>query len=201
MIQAKLVILSGCSGTRLWQRSNAGFPKQFLSLTGNESLFQDTAKRLMALSCDAFGVCASLIVTDEEHRLLALEQLREIGIEPGAALLEPVGRNTAPALTMAALAAVGNGEDPVVVVAPADQTVADAGAFSRTMHDAIREAAGGAILSITPDRPETGYGYIQAVVAPASTLVVERFVEKPDEATARQYLTDVDISGMQACPC
>lgn len=192
MIQAKPVILCGGSGTRLWPLSRAGFPKQFLCLTGNESLFQGATKRLMALSCEYVDVVAPLIVTNEEHRFLALEQLREIGVEPGAALLEPVARNTAPALTLAALAAVENGDDPVLVVTPADQTVADASAFNGAMHDAIRQAAEGAIviLGVTPDRPETGYGYIQAVVPSTSTLVVERFVEKPDEATARQYLAE-----------
>lgn len=192
MIQAKPVILCGGSGTRLWPLSRAGFPKQFLCLTGNESLFQGAAKRLMALSSEHVDVSAPLIVTNEEHRFLVLEQLREIGVEPGAVLLEPVGRNTAPALTLAALAALENGDDPVLVVTPADQTVADASAFNGAMHDAIRQAAEGAIviLGVTPDRPETGYGYIQAVVAHTSTLVVERFVEKPDEATARQYLAE-----------
>lgn len=155
-------------------------------------MFQEAAKRLMALSSDRVAVAAPLIVTNEEHRFLVLEQLREIGVEPGAALLEPVGRNTAPALTLAALAAVENGDDPVLVVTPADQTVADASAFNGAMHEAIRQAAEGVIviLGVTPDRPETGYGYIQAVVAHTSTLVVERFVEKPDDATARQYLAE-----------
>lgn len=176
----------------MWPLSRAGFPKQFLCLTGKASLFQDAVKRLMDFSGEGINVRAPLIVTNEEHRFLALEQLREIGVEPGAALLEPAARNTAPALTLAALAAVENGEDPVLVVTPADQTVADATAFNRAMHEAIRQAAEGAIviLGVTPDRPETGYGYIQAVVAPTPTLVVERFAEKPDEATARQYLAE-----------
>jgi mannose-1-phosphate guanylyltransferase/mannose-6-phosphate isomerase len=192
MIQVTPVVLCGGSGTRLWPLSRAGFPKQFLCLTGKESLFQGAAKRLMALSCGHVDVGAPLIVTNEEHRFLATEQLREVGISPTAALLEPVARNTAPALTLAALAAVENGDDPVLVVTPADQTVANASAFNGAMHEAIRQAAEGAIviLGVTPDRPETGYGYIQAVVAPTPTLVVERFVEKPDEATARQYLTE-----------
>ena len=192
MIKAKPVILCGGSGTRLWPLSRAGFPKQFLCLTGNESLFQDATKRLIGLSCEHVDVGAPLIVTNEEHRFLALEQLREICVEPGAALLEPVARNTAPALTLAALAAVENGDDPVLVVTPADQTVADATAFNGAMHEAICHAAEGAIviLGVTPDRPETGYGYIQAVVAPTPTLVVERFVEKPNESTARQYLAE-----------
>lgn len=146
----------------------------------------------MNLSGECVNVCSPFIVTNENHRFLALEQLREIGIEPGVALLEPVARNTAPALTLAALAAVEHGEDPVLVVTPADQAVTYPGAFNGAMHDAILQAAEGAIviLGVTPDCPETGYGYIQALVAATPTLVVERFVEKPDEATARQYLAE-----------
>jgi len=190
--QVQPVILCGGSGTRLWPLSRAGFPKQFLCLTGADSLFQQAAKRLMGLGTDHIQVADPLVVTGEDHRFLATEQLREVGISPTSALLEPVARNTAPALTLAALAALENGEDPVLVVTPADQTVADATAFNGAMHDAIRQAAEGAIviLGVTPDRPETGYGYIQAVVAPTPTLVVERFVEKPDEATAKQYLAE-----------
>ncbi len=192
MIKARPVILCGGSGTRLWPLSRSGFPKQFLCLTGKESLFQDATKRLIGLSGQGINVSSPFIVTNEEHRFLALEQLREIGIEPGAALLEPVARNTAPALTLAALAAVESGDDPVLVVTPADQTVVDAGVFNGAMHDAICDAAEGAIviLGVTPDRPETGYGYIQAAVGSTPTLVVDRFVEKPDEATARQYLAE-----------
>ena len=186
------VILCGGSGTRLWPLSRAGFPKQFLCLTGGESLFQQAAKRLMDLGAESVQVADPLVVTGEEHRFLATEQLREIGVSTATALLEPVARNTAPALTLAALAAVENGEDPVLVVTPADQTVTNAGAFNGAMHGAIRQASDGAIviLGVTPDRPKTGYGYIQAVVAPAPTLIVERFVEKPDAATAKQYLAE-----------
>lgn len=148
----------------------------------------------MGLSSGEINIGSPYIVTNEEHRFLALEQLREIGIDLGAALLEPVARNTAPALTVAALAAVEKGEDPVLVVTPADQTVADMKAFSRAMQDAIHKAAQGniVILGVTPDRPETGYGYIQAQVEHAPTLVVERFVEKPDAPTAQQYLEEGD---------
>jgi mannose-1-phosphate guanylyltransferase/mannose-6-phosphate isomerase len=190
--QVQPVILCGGSGTRLWPLSRTGFPKQFLCLTGEESLFQQAAKRLMSLSAESVQVADPLVVTGEDHRFLAIEQLREIGIAPGAALLEPVARNTAPALTLAALAAVEKGEDPVLVVTPADQTIAHAVAFHRAMHDAIRQATEGTvvILGVTPDRPETGYGYIQAVVASMPTLVVKRFVEKPDAPTAQQYLEE-----------
>ena len=187
------VILCGGSGTRLWPLSRSGFPKQFLCLTGAESLFQQAAKRLIGLGAADTPVAKPIIVTGEEHRFLAAEQLREAGIELGAALLEPVGRNTASALTLAALAATADGLDPVLVVTPADQTVANTVAFTEAMQAAVREAAGGSIviLGITPDSPETGYGYIQAVEeAKAPAMLVQRFVEKPNAATAQQYLSE-----------
>jgi mannose-1-phosphate guanylyltransferase/mannose-6-phosphate isomerase len=187
------VILCGGSGTRLWPLSRSGFPKQFLCLTGAESLFQQAAKRLVDLGSADLQVAKSMIVTGEDHRFLAAEQLREAGIELGAALLEPVGRNTAPALTLAALAARSDGLDPVMVVTPADQTVVNTAAFSQAMQKAVREASNGCIviLGIAPDSPETGYGYIQATAeAKQPAMQVRRFVEKPDEATARQYLAE-----------
>jgi mannose-1-phosphate guanylyltransferase/mannose-6-phosphate isomerase len=193
MIIVTPVILCGGSGTRLWPLSRAGFPKQFLSLTGNESLFQQAAARLVALGADDIQIAKPLIVTGEEHRFLAAEQLREVGIELGAAILEPVGRNTAPALTLAALAAQANGEDPVLVVTPADQTVVNTTAFTLAMQKAVREADSGSIviLGVTPDRPETGYGYIQAQAQnDAGAMSVQRFVEKPNADTAQQYLNE-----------
>jgi mannose-1-phosphate guanylyltransferase / mannose-6-phosphate isomerase len=198
MIQVTPVILCGGSGTRLWPLSRAGFPKQFLSLTGDESLFQQAAARIMALGSSDIAVAKPVIVTGEEHRFLAAEQLRESGIELGAALLEPVGRNTAPALTLAALAALQNGQDPVLVVTPADQTVANPEAFTTAMQRAITEAVTGSIviLGVTPTHPETGYGYIQTAPcrssAPAALAPqeVQRFVEKPNAPTAQQYLSE-----------
>ena len=187
------VILCGGSGTRLWPLSRSGFPKQFLCLTGAESLFQQAAKRLVVLGSEDLLVAKPMIVTGEDHRFLAAEQLREVGIELGAALLEPMGRNTAPALTLAALAASAEGLDPVMVVTPADQTVAKTAAFTCAMQEAVREASSGSIviLGITPNSPETGFGYIQATAeAKQPAMQVRRFVEKPDEATARQYLAE-----------
>jgi len=186
------IILCGGSGTRLWPLSRSGFPKQFLCLTGEDSLFQQAAKRLMGLGQEGLTVAAPYIVSNEDHRFLALEQLREAGVALGAALLEPVGRNTAPALTLAALAALEAGNDPVLVVTPADQTVADPAAFTQAMQQAVQQAVGGAIviLGIAPDRPETGYGYIKVQEGAEPGLLVERFVEKPDASTAQAYLNE-----------
>ncbi len=195
MIQVTPVILCGGSGTRLWPLSRTGFPKQFLCLTGQDSLFQQAATRLAQLGSAEITVSPHLLVTGEEHRFLAAEQMREAGIPLVCALLEPSGRNTAPALTLAALAAMSTGKDPVLVVTPADQTVADSAAFTKAMQQAIHEAASGTIviLGIAPDSPETGYGYIQAqgvVSCAGPALQVQRFVEKPDAATAQSYLND-----------
>lgn len=187
------VILCGGAGTRLWPLSRAGFPKQFLCLAGTSSLFQQATRRLASLGA---GITAPLVVCNEEHRFLAQEQLREAGIVQATYLLEPQGRNTAPALTLAALAAQAGGTDPVLVVTPADQTIADEVVFAAALKAAIAQANAGhiAILGVTPDRPETGYGYIRAIRSIAGgqspALAVERFVEKPDLATAQAYLAD-----------
>eukprot|EP01137_Pigoraptor_chileana_P004972 Opistho-2@47389 len=121
-INVQPVIMAGGSGTRLWPLSRAGYPKQFLILAGNTSLFQQAAERLAALGNEEIDVAAPSIVGNEEHRFMVLDQLREVQLEPSAVLLEPAGRNTAPALTLAALQALEGGEDPVLVVTPADQT-------------------------------------------------------------------------------
>ena len=193
------VIMAGGSGTRLWPLSRAGFPKQFLVLSGTHSLFQQAAQRL----CDLRGpdarsrVQAPLVVGNEEHRFLVLEQLREVGLEPTALLLEPSGRNTAPALTLAALqaqqpTAEGHLADPVLVVTPADQTMGDDEAFRAAMHRAVAvaQAGGIAILGVQPDRPETGYGYICGEADGDREVKVQAFVEKPDRDTAARYLAD-----------
>jgi mannose-1-phosphate guanylyltransferase / mannose-6-phosphate isomerase len=179
------VVMAGGSGTRLWPLSRSGFPKQFLVLSGNTSLFQQAVARLQGLADASIDLAAPVVVGNEEHRFLVLDQLRELHAEPSAVLLEPMGRNTAPAVTLAALQAEAAGTDPVLVVTPADQTVTDGAAFTASLRRAVQAAAAGAItiLGITPDKAETGYGYIRA-----DGGKVAQFVEKPDAATARRYL-------------
>lgn len=190
------VVLCGGSGTRLWPLSRAGLPKQFLTLSGNYSLFQQAVMRMEKLSAEDIQVRKTLVVTNEIHRFLALEQLREISESDAQLLLEPTGRNTAPALTLAALQALDDGEDPVLAVIPADQMIADQANFTATMQNAIRVAAHGAIvvLGIAASSPETAYGYIKigaiASETQAPAFVVERFVEKPDLSTAERYLVE-----------
>ncbi|ODV12099.1 MAG: mannose-1-phosphate guanylyltransferase/mannose-6-phosphate isomerase [Rubrivivax sp. SCN 70-15] len=183
------VVMAGGSGTRLWPLSRSGFPKQFLVLSGQTSLFQQAVARLQGLAGGGIELAPPVIVGNEDHRFLVLDQLREIGVDPAAVLLEPVGRNTAPALTLAALQAAEGDTDPVLVVISSDQTVTDEPAFNTAMQRAVEVAADGAIviLGIAPDRPETGYGYIRAEHAPGA-LRVAQFVEKPDLATAERYL-------------
>ena len=192
--------MAGGSGSRLWPLSRAGYPKQFLALSGNTTLFQQVIERLGTLGAADIEVAAPLIVGNEEHRFLMLNQLREIGAANGTLLLEPLGRNTAPALTLAALQAMESGADPVLVVTPADQTITDAAAFTAALQRAVQQAAGGAIviLGIAPDHPETGYGYIRSAPAEGADRVMA-FAEKPDHATAQRYVAEGDYrwnSGM-----
>jgi mannose-1-phosphate guanylyltransferase/mannose-6-phosphate isomerase len=154
---------------------------------------------LAAIDNDSIQVAAPVIVSGEDHRFLVSEQLREVGITLGTALLEPMGRNTAPALTLAALAALQDDQDPVLVVTPADQTIAKPAAFTAAVQLAIAQAEQGniVILGVSPDKPETGFGYIKvqrhceersdAAIQP---LIVKAFVEKPNASTAKQYISE-----------
>ncbi len=186
------VILCGGSGTRLWPLSRARFPKQFLVLSGTTSLFQQAVERVNALVADDIQVGETLVVTNEEHRFLVLDQLRELKGITATLLLEPMGRNTAPALTLAALQATAHGADPILVVTPADQTVKNSEAFTAALQQAVRAATTGniVILGITPDRPETGFGYIKQSGAAGAhgEYTVAQFAEKPNLETAEQYL-------------
>ena len=199
------VILCGGSGTRLWPLSRSGFPKQFLVLSGdnsNQSLFQQAIARVNAIGNMHIELCETLIVTNEEHRFLALDQLRELKNIKATLLLEPIGRNTAPALSLAALHALDQsqieGSDPILVITPADQTVKNQAAFVKALQDCVAIVSEDqsnktiAILGITPTAPETGYGYIQrrSVKGKNNEFAVAQFVEKPDAKTAQAYLAD-----------
>jgi len=199
MTQVLPVILCGGSGTRLWPLSRSGFPKQFLVLSGdgsNQSLFQQAIQRIHSVADESFSLGQTVIVTNEEHRFLALDQLREMQSISATLLLEPSGRNTAPALTLAALYAQEQGHDPILAVTPADQTVTNPAAFTVALAKAIGIAQEGsiAILGITPSAPETGYGYIKTQVSKSEgqsgEYIVECFVEKPDAQTAKKYLEE-----------
>ena len=182
------VVLSGGSGTRLWPLSREKYPKQLLPLIGEDSLLQATLRRIEGLTDVQLG--APLVVCNEEYRFVIAEQLRLMGTK-GAILLEPAGRNTAPALTLAALAAMRGGEDPTLLVMPADHVIMNVPSFQATVRRAMPLAEDMIVtFGITPDSPETGYGYIQAGEALGRDGVsrIARFVEKPDLVTAQAYL-------------
>lgn len=198
MIRVQPVILCGGSGTRLWPLSRAGFPKQFLVLSGVHSLFQLAFRRLNALSSPQIQIERSLIVTNEEHRFLAMEQIREIDAAQATFILEPIARNTAAALTLAALEALGQGLDPVLIVSPSDQHIGDEQGYAEGMRTAIEHASHGAIslFGVTPERAEPGYGYIRFLPGEQGSSVhkVRCFVEKPSAELAQQYLDAGDYA-------
>jgi mannose-1-phosphate guanylyltransferase/mannose-6-phosphate isomerase len=185
------VVLSGGSGTRLWPLSREKYPKQLLQLTGEDSLLQATIRRVEGI--EGVELAPPMVVCNEEYRFVIAEQLRLMG-KPGTVVLEPVGRNTAPALTLAAQAAIKNGADPVLLVMPADHVIVDKIAFQKAVHAGGVLAQTGVVVTfgITPDAPETGYGYIQAGADHLATGArqIARFVEKPDLQTAQAYLAD-----------
>lgn len=181
------VILSGGSGSRLWPLSREAYPKQFLPLTGELTLLQETALRVVGLD----GVAAPMLVCNEEHRFMAAEQLRAIDVTPCATILEPVGRNTAPAIAVAALQALELFKDPVLLVLPADHLVEQVDVFRQVVVSAVSQAMAGHLITfgVQPLSAETGYGYIQAGKALDETLHdVAQFVEKPDRLTAEMYV-------------
>ncbi|HEY1034347.1 MAG TPA: mannose-1-phosphate guanylyltransferase/mannose-6-phosphate isomerase [Pseudoxanthomonas sp.] len=184
MAKLQPVLLSGGSGTRLWPLSREAYPKQFLPLAGDDTMVQATWRRVEALAD-----LAPIVVANEEHRFLVAEQLRQVGAPVPAILLEPVGRNTAPAIAAAALQAMAGGADPLLLVLPSDHVVRDVAGFQRAVREASAAAEAGALVTfgIVPDAPETGFGYIQAETGDGLRRV-SRFVEKPDTATAQSYL-------------
>jgi len=204
------VILSGGAGTRLWPLSRELYPKQLLPLVGDRTMLQDTALRLSGLA----DRNAPLVVCNEAHRFMVAEQLRQSGQEAGAVILEPVGRNTAPAVAVAALCAMEEDEDHVLLVLPADHVIRDAKALCNAINNGRMAVEDGALLTfgIVPTAPETGYGYIrrgesrvadgtknQTQSEDSEIYAVRQFVEKPDLATAEEYLNSGDYywnSGM-----
>ena len=198
MIQVSPVILCGGSGTRLWPLSRAAFPKQFLVFSGKNSLFQNAILRIHASRAPDVRIGETVIVTHEEQRFLARDQALGLGMQEIALMLEPAGRNTAPALTLAALHASAGGNDPVLVVSAADHSIPAQQAFTQALLSGVRCAAQGAIvtLAVPASAPETGYGYIQCEAGTGSygESQVLRFVEKPDLQTAKSFVQSGDYA-------
>ncbi len=194
------VIMAGGSGTRLWPLSRELYPKQFLALTSEQTMLQATVSRFAGLE----GAENPIVLCKDEHRFLVGEQLLQIGVEAGAIILEPVGRNTAPAVAVAALQAVVCGDDPVLLVLPSDHVINDQESFQQAVSVGEKLAEAGSLITfgIVPGCPETGYGYIRsgdALAEDAKAFRVASFIEKPDLQTARQYLDSGDYlwnSGM-----
>jgi mannose-1-phosphate guanylyltransferase/mannose-6-phosphate isomerase len=181
------VVLCGGSGTRLWPLSRETYPKQFLRLLGTESLLQQTMQRLTRIE----GLGAPILVSNESSRFIVAEQLREIGINNAQIMLEPMRRNTAPAIASAALHALAQHEDPLLLVLPSDHVIKDTDAFCKAIEHGRVAALRGDLLTfgIQPTAPETGYGYIRAASREAGEVrSVLEFVEKPNQATAEQYV-------------
>ncbi|OOG54171.1 mannose-1-phosphate guanylyltransferase/mannose-6-phosphate isomerase [Rhodanobacter sp. B05] len=181
------VILSGGSGARLWPLSRKNLPKQFLPLAGDLTLFQQTSERARTLP----NVASPVVVCSEDHRFLVAEQLQVLGITGASILLEPVARNTAPAIALAAMQALSTDPDATLLVLPADHLIGDTGSFTDAVCKALPLAAEGWLVTfgIRPDAPETGFGYIRRGESLSNNgYQVDAFVEKPDRATAETYL-------------
>ncbi len=182
------VILAGGTGTRLWPLSRELYPKQFLPLVNEHTMLQNTARRVECMP----RITAPLVICNEEHRFMVAEQLRALDLAPAALILEPVGRNTAPAVAVAALYVQAQWEDPLMLVLPADHVISDPEAFRDAVAQVVPHAEAGRLITfgIVPETPETGYGYIKAgaPLDDSGIATVERFVEKPDAVTAQTYL-------------
>src|ERR1700735_2930223 len=181
------VILSGGAGPRLWLLSRELYPKQLLALLGPRTMLQQTALRVDGLDC-----VAPVVVCNEAHRFLVAEQLRALKVTPRAIVRDPFGRNTAPAIALAAHAALRDAGkvDPLLLVLPADHVIRDTAVFQQAVHSALPAAEQGQLVTfgIVPGTPETGYGYIQRGAPQGAAYAIARFVEKPDRARAEQFL-------------
>ena len=183
------VVLCGGSGTRLWPMSRRSLPKQFLPLLSDRSMLQETVLRLVSIP----DVAGPVIISNNEHRFLVAEQLRDVGVISGAQILEPIGRNTAPAIAVAALQLASLDSDAVMLVLPADHLIQDVKNFASAVQRAAALAAKDWLVTfgIKPDHAATGYGYIErGEIIQDDVFAVARFVEKPDEKTARGFLTN-----------
>lgn len=190
------VIMAGGSGTRLWPLSRGNYPKQFLALSGKQTMLQSTLSRLNGLT-----QCPAMLICNEEHRFIVAEQIRNLGAKHSGIFLEPVGRNTAPAIALAAFKAIELGEDPVMLILAADHIIENIGAFQKSVNDAIELAKKDKLVTfgIVGNKPETGYGYIKRGIKLGTGFAVDSFVEKPDITTAQQYIESGDYywnSGM-----
>jgi mannose-1-phosphate guanylyltransferase/mannose-6-phosphate isomerase len=183
------VILSGGSGTRLWPLSRELYPKQLLPLVGDRTMLQETARRVEGIA----DVGLPVVVCNESHRFMVAEQLRALDVSPAAIVLEPVGRNTAPAVAVAALVALHgkpDGDDPILLVLPADHVIREVESFREAVEGGRTAAEAGRLVTfgVVPDSPETGYGYIRRARGEGPAYPVAEFVEKPDHATAVRYV-------------
>ena len=190
-MQIHPVILCGGSGTRLWPMSRGGYPKQYLKLTGEHTLVQQTALRLRGIA----DITAPVVVTNNEQRFLVAEQLRQVDVASSAIVLEPVSRNTAPAIAVAALLALRDSPDALLLVLPSDHVIAGEAAFIKAAEAAAQIAKDGYLVTfgIAPTEPHTGYGYIRSgasLVDGEQTFAVDSFVEKPDAETARRFIDE-----------
>ncbi len=192
------VILCGGSGTRLWPLSRKSFPKQYLSINSksNKTLLQKTQERIMDLK----NVSDPIIVCNEEHRFIVAEQMREINVKPNKILLEPFGRNTCPAITLATLKAVEDDNDPIILILSSDHHIQDSNKFIKAIKVGIEYAAKGRIVTfgVIPDYPATGYGYIKSQKAIKKEIVeglnIEEFIEKPDSKKALELFSNPHYS-------
>jgi len=201
------VILSGGSGTRLWPLSRELYPKQLLPLVGKGTMLQETLARVQGVA----DVGAPIVVCSEGHRFLVAEQLQSIGVQAQAIILEPVGRNTAPAIAVAAMAAVAgetgsskSQNDAVLLILPADHVIKNVAAFRAAVAVGRTAAEQGKVVTfgVVPSRPETGYGYIRRAAGDGPSFPIAQFVEKPDLATATKYVESKEYfwnSGMFMC--
>ena len=192
------VIMAGGSGTRLWPLSRGNYPKQFLTLSGEQTMLQSTLNRLNGLTHSP-----AMLICNEEHRFIAAEQVRQLGVEHNGIFLEPVGRNTDPAIALAAIKAIEQGEDPLLLVLAADHVIENTAVFQQRVNQAAELAQQDKLVTfgIVPTAPETGYGYIKRGIQFNTGFVVDAFVEKPDSNTAEQYIQSGYYTGIAECSC